>query len=97
MELEAEVAKLKEENQELKKKQAEMLEMQKNQILFSLCLTFIITKGKFYYNVGNGDDECAAGSKETVLETNADWSMVKHEGIVIYVVENYGTQAVNIF
>ncbi|KAK6938683.1 Basic-leucine zipper domain [Dillenia turbinata] len=32
MELEAEVAKLKEENQELRKKQAEMLEMQKNQI-----------------------------------------------------------------
>ncbi|XP_015884345.3 bZIP transcription factor 23 isoform X2 [Ziziphus jujuba] len=33
MELEAEVAKLKEENQELKKKQAEMLEMQKNQAM----------------------------------------------------------------
>ncbi|KAK6939600.1 Basic-leucine zipper domain [Dillenia turbinata] len=32
MELEAEVAKLKAENQELKKKQAEMLEMQKNQL-----------------------------------------------------------------
>nr|GMD96330.1 ABSCISIC ACID-INSENSITIVE 5-like protein 5 [Ipomoea batatas] len=33
MELEAEVAKLKEENQELRKKQAEMMEMQKNQVL----------------------------------------------------------------
>ncbi|RRT78605.1 hypothetical protein B296_00014016 [Ensete ventricosum] len=33
MELEAEVAKLKEQNQELQKKQAEMLEMQKNQAL----------------------------------------------------------------
>ncbi|GAA0174438.1 basic leucine zipper transcription factor [Lithospermum erythrorhizon] len=33
MELEAEVAKLKEENQELRKKRAEMMEMQKNQVL----------------------------------------------------------------
>ncbi|CAM8938469.1 unnamed protein product [Rhodiola kirilowii] len=33
MELEAEVAKLKEENQELQKKQAEIMEMQKNQVL----------------------------------------------------------------
>ncbi|KAK6138975.1 hypothetical protein DH2020_027275 [Rehmannia glutinosa] len=33
MELEAEVAKLKEENEELQKKQAEMMEMQKNQVL----------------------------------------------------------------
>lgn len=33
MELEAEVAKLKEQNQELQKKQAEIIEMQKNQIL----------------------------------------------------------------
>ncbi|KAL3514528.1 hypothetical protein ACH5RR_027245 [Cinchona calisaya] len=33
MELEAEVAKLKEESQELQKKQAEMLEMQKNQVM----------------------------------------------------------------
>ncbi|XP_031267152.1 ABSCISIC ACID-INSENSITIVE 5-like protein 5 [Pistacia vera] len=33
MELEAEVAKLKEENQELRKKQAEIMEMQKNQVL----------------------------------------------------------------
>ncbi|KAF9687562.1 hypothetical protein SADUNF_Sadunf02G0106300 [Salix dunnii] len=32
MELEAEVAKLKEENEELRKKQAEMMEMQKNQV-----------------------------------------------------------------
>lgn len=32
-ELEAEVAKLKEENEELRKKQAEILEMQKNQVL----------------------------------------------------------------
>ncbi|KDO84149.1 hypothetical protein CISIN_1g021624mg [Citrus sinensis] len=38
MELEAEVAKLKEENEELRKKQEEMMEMQKNQVkkLFSL-------------------------------------------------------------
>ncbi|KAK8580988.1 hypothetical protein V6N12_071235 [Hibiscus sabdariffa] len=33
MELEAEVAKLKEENQELRKKQAELMEMQKNQVI----------------------------------------------------------------
>ncbi|EEF52396.1 bZIP transcription factor TRAB1 isoform X1 [Ricinus communis] len=33
MELEAEVAKLKEENQELRKKQAEIMEMQKNQVM----------------------------------------------------------------
>ncbi|CAI9115731.1 OLC1v1016718C2 [Oldenlandia corymbosa var. corymbosa] len=33
MELEAEVAKLKEENQELQKKQAEIMEMQKNQVM----------------------------------------------------------------
>ncbi|RVW40518.1 Abscisic acid-insensitive 5-like protein 6 [Vitis vinifera] len=33
MELEAEVAKLKEKNEELEKKQAEMMEMQKNQVL----------------------------------------------------------------
>ncbi|XP_073142458.1 ABSCISIC ACID-INSENSITIVE 5-like protein 5 [Henckelia pumila] len=33
MELEAEIAKLKEENDELRKKQAEMLEMQRNQVL----------------------------------------------------------------
>ncbi|KAA8528531.1 hypothetical protein F0562_035886 [Nyssa sinensis] len=33
MELEAEVAKLKEENQQLRKKQAELMEMQKNEVL----------------------------------------------------------------
>ncbi|XP_060668879.1 uncharacterized protein LOC132800014 isoform X1 [Ziziphus jujuba] len=101
MELEAEVAKLKEENQELKKKQAEMLEMQKNQLILHpdsvqfnhVQFLMLAILSRFYFPYGNGDDECAAGSKETVLETNADWSMVKHEGIVISVVENYGTQA----
>lgn len=33
MELEAEVSKLKEQNQELQKKQAEIMEMQKNQVM----------------------------------------------------------------
>lgn len=40
MELEAEVAKLKEENQELQKKQAQMAEVQKNQVLGLFLLLF---------------------------------------------------------
>ncbi|KAF8377545.1 hypothetical protein HHK36_030927 [Tetracentron sinense] len=59
MELEAEVAKLKEENQELQKKQAVVMEMQKNQVdgPFS-CL---------------GGDESATRSQKTMLEKDAQW------------------------
>ncbi|KAG8632619.1 hypothetical protein MANES_18G037900v8 [Manihot esculenta] len=42
MELEAEVAKLKEENQELLKKQAAMMEMQKNQVWFFIFWVFFV-------------------------------------------------------
>lgn len=35
------------------------------------------------YMTGNGDDEHAAGSEETVLEKNADGSLVKCSGSIV--------------
>ncbi|RRT58991.1 hypothetical protein BHE74_00008915 [Ensete ventricosum] len=61
MELEAEVAKLKELNQELQKKQVEMMEMKKNQLELS----------------GPAGDQAAAWTKETTVEEDTNRSMVK--------------------
>ncbi|KAL4300896.1 hypothetical protein AHAS_Ahas17G0246700 [Arachis hypogaea] len=67
MELEAEVQKLKEENQELQKKQEEIMEIQKNQDGLFLSELSVMTC--------YGNDEFATKRQEKMLKTNTNWSM----------------------